>query len=228
MQFTAHRDDSAVSATRSRSRGAGHFILSSEHEEHSQPTSNTHSLDGPIHTLCKIIDVVVGSAAEAEIGAGYLNGQAVVPIAVTLAEMGHPQGPTPMQVDNTTSEGFANGTMKQKRSKAMDMRWYWLQDRVRQKQFLVYFCPGKDNLADPFTKHHTPAHIKQVKPKFLLTTEQLAYKVIHHLVRGCVNSGSVRPPTVRPHAPNPHTQAGFTANNKIVIAPRKWNNRLAH
>ena len=97
------------------------------------------TLNGPIHTICKIIDVVVGSAAEAEIGAGYLNGQDAVPIITTLTELGHPQPPTPIQVDNTTAEGFANGTMKQKRSKAMDMRWYWLQDRVRQGQVLLYF-----------------------------------------------------------------------------------------
>ena len=60
---------------------------------------------------------VMGSAAEAEIGATYINGQEYVPILTTLAKMGHPQPPTPMQVDNSTAEGFANRTIKQKRSK---------------------------------------------------------------------------------------------------------------
>jgi hypothetical protein len=85
--------------------------------------------------MCKIIDVVVGLAAEAKIGAGYLNGQDAVPIITTLTELGHPQPPTPIQVDNTTAEAFANKTMKQKRSKAMDMRWHWLKCRARQRQF---------------------------------------------------------------------------------------------
>jgi hypothetical protein len=71
--------------------------------------------------MCKIINVVAGSAAEAEIGAGYINGQDAVPIVNTLRELGHPQPPTPIQIDNTTAEGFANGTMKQKRSKAIDI-----------------------------------------------------------------------------------------------------------
>jgi hypothetical protein len=53
--------------------------------------------------MCKIIDVVIGSTAEAEIGAGYLNGQDAVPIINTLTELGHPQPPTPMQVDTTTA-----------------------------------------------------------------------------------------------------------------------------
>ena len=88
-------------------------------------------------------------------------------MVTSLKEMGHDQAPIPIQVDNTTADGFANGTMKQKHSKAMDMRWYWLIDRVSQKQILIYYRPGIDNLADPFSKHHTPAHIAAMKPKNL-------------------------------------------------------------
>ena len=55
---------------------------------------------------------VMGSVAEAKIGATYLNGQESVPIRTTLAEMGHPQPPTPMQVDNPNDKGFANRTIK--------------------------------------------------------------------------------------------------------------------
>ena len=66
---------------------------------------------------------VMGSVAEAEIGDTYLNGQESVPIRSTLAKMGHPQPHTPMQVDNSTAKGFANRTIKQKCSKAIDMRF---------------------------------------------------------------------------------------------------------
>jgi hypothetical protein len=44
--------------------------------------------------------------------------------------MGHPQPSTPIQVDNTTAVGFANDTMKQKRPKAIDMRFYWVKCRT--------------------------------------------------------------------------------------------------
>jgi hypothetical protein len=40
--------------------------------------------------MCKTIDVVVGSATEAKIGAGYINGKDAVPIVNTLDELGHP------------------------------------------------------------------------------------------------------------------------------------------
>jgi hypothetical protein len=184
MTLYVHSDASYLSESRARSRAAGHLFLSSKPLDPNKHPATIPTLNGPIHTMCKIIDVVVGSAAEAEIGAGYLNGQDAVPIITTLRELGHPQPPIPIQVDNPTSEGFANSTMKQKRSKAMDMRWYWLRDRVRQGQLLVYFRPGKSNLAEPFTKHHTPAHIQEMIPKFVRTntTEYLAQMVIHHLV----------------------------------------------
>jgi hypothetical protein len=113
----------------------------------------------------KIIDVVVGLAAEAKIGAGYLNCQDAVPIITSHTRLGHPQPPTPMQVDNTTAKGFANGTMIEKKSKAMDMRWHWLKCRACQGQFLVYYRPGKENLADPFTINHTPAHLDVMTPR---------------------------------------------------------------
>jgi hypothetical protein len=34
----------------------------------------------------------------------------------------------------------------------MDMRFFWLRDRVAQQQFVVEHIPGKHNVADFFTK----------------------------------------------------------------------------
>jgi hypothetical protein len=65
-----------------------------------------------------------------------------------------------METDNTTVAGYSNGTIKQKRTKAMDMRFYWIKDRVKQGQFNVYWGPGFQKLADYFTKHRSPAHHK--------------------------------------------------------------------
>jgi hypothetical protein len=50
-----------------------------------------------------------------------------------LIEMGHPQPPTPIRTDNTFARGIVTGTIKQKRSKAIDMGFYWLKDRYQQK-----------------------------------------------------------------------------------------------
>ena len=50
-------------------------------------------------------------AAEAELGALFLNCQEAVLICITLEEMGHSQPPTPVQVDNSTALGIATGTI---------------------------------------------------------------------------------------------------------------------
>ena len=67
-------------------------------------------------------------------------------------QQGHKQPATPIITDNNTASGIINGIFKQYRSKAIDMRFYWLGDRFKQGQFKVYWESGKKNLADSFTK----------------------------------------------------------------------------
>ena len=81
--------------------------------------------------------------------------------------MGYPQPPTPIQVDNSTAYGIANDNIKIQRSKAIDMRFYWVRDRIDQNQFKVYWRPGKTNLADYVTKHHTSTHHRLMRPIYL-------------------------------------------------------------
>ena len=189
MILHVQSDASYLSAPRARSRAGGFFFLSSHPVDPSIAPTEVPTLNGPIHTVCKIMKNVVGSAAEAEIGAAYINCQEAVPMRTTLEELGHPQPSTPVQLDNSTASGFANDTIKQKRSKAIDMRYYWLQDRVLLGEFLVYWRPGSENIADYLTKHHSPAHHRLMRGIYLYNpTEQLAANVISCLLRGCVNS----------------------------------------
>jgi hypothetical protein len=67
---------------------------------------------------------IVSSAAEANMGGLFHNGKDGCPIHICLEELGHPQPPMPIKTDNTTANGIANDTIKQKWSKAMDMRFY--------------------------------------------------------------------------------------------------------
>ena len=75
----------------------------------------------------------MASTAEEELGALFLNCQEAVPIRIALEEMGQSQPTTPVQVDNSTALGTATGTIKQRKSKATDMRFYWIRDRKNQK-----------------------------------------------------------------------------------------------
>ena len=47
---------------------------------------------------------------------------------------------------------LANANINAKRSKAMDMRFFWIVDRIRQGQFKTLHLAGILNLADFFTK----------------------------------------------------------------------------
>jgi hypothetical protein len=82
---------------------------------------------------------MIALAAESEVGACFQNAQSGAPLRVILTELGHIQPETPLRTDNSTSLGILNETIKQKRSKAMNMRYKWLTDIVRQKQFDVYW-----------------------------------------------------------------------------------------
>ena len=114
----------------------------------SKPPTTRPRLNGPIHFISRIMSSAMGSAAEAEIGAPYLNGQEAVPVRTFLLELGHPQPANPIQVDNSTADGFANDTIKQKLSKSINMRFYWICDCTSQGQFLIYWQPDITNLGN--------------------------------------------------------------------------------
>jgi hypothetical protein len=166
MQLHEHSDASYHSESQARSRAGGFYFLDGKDDP--RPEAPPPPLNGPIHILCEILKNVMSSAAEAELGALFRNGQEGYAIRNTLEEMGHKQlGPTPIQTDNSTAEGIANDTVKAKRSKAMDMRFYWIRDRVKQGQFRVHWKPGDDNKADYHTKHHPPSHHIQERSTYL-------------------------------------------------------------
>jgi hypothetical protein len=120
-------------------------------------------LNGSILNVTSVIKNVVASAEESEVGACFHNAQSGAPLRVTLVELGHIQPPTPLRTDISTTFGILNETIKQKRSKSMDMRYHWLTNRVRQKQFDVYWRPGREHLGDYHTKNHSAQHHKYMR-----------------------------------------------------------------
>ena len=129
--------------------------------------------NGAIHVIAKMTKNVVSSAAEAEIAGIFTNAKEAVPIKLTLEEMGHPQPPTEITTDDMTASGTLNKTFKQTRSKAIDMNCHWARDRIAPKQFKLKWERGIDDLADHFTKHHSPAHHKKMRPIHLQCIKEL-------------------------------------------------------
>ena len=132
MVLWVHSNASYLSLPKARSRAGGMHFLSNKPPSPHDPTNFEPTLNGIVYVVCKILRNIMASASEAELGALFLNCQEAVPICITLEEMGYSQPPTPVQVDNSTELGIATGTFKQRKSKAMDMRFYWIRDRKNQ------------------------------------------------------------------------------------------------
>jgi hypothetical protein len=156
MILHIHSDASYLSVSNARSRLGSLFFLGNK-----SPEQDT--LNGSIINVAAVIKNVVASAAKSEVGACFHNAQSGAPLRVTLTELGHTQPPMPLRTYNSTAFGILNEKIKQKRSKAMNMRYHWLTDRVRQKQFDVYWRPGRENLGDYHTKHHSAQHHKDMR-----------------------------------------------------------------
>ena len=115
----------------------------------------------------KIIKLVASSAAEAELGAIFVNTKEARILWLTLQELGHPQPQTPIHGNNTTVIGILNNMIKQQRSLAMEMQYYWLLYQMAPQYFKFYYQPDLENLADYHTKHHLWQIHQNVQPYYI-------------------------------------------------------------
>jgi hypothetical protein len=75
----------------------------------------------------------------------------------------------------------------------MDMRYHWLTDRILKKQFEIYWRPGRENLGDYHTKHHSEQHHKYMRGLILHQANSL------QVLRGCVKILLLPQPQLRAH-----------------------------
>ena len=160
MQLHIDSNAAYLVAPKPKSRVAGYFYLSN--------TSSQPTLNAPIHIEYTLLKHVVSSAAEAETGALFHNAKTAIHIRKMLETLGHHQQPIRIKTDNSTAEAYCNKTLKEKRSKSWDMRWWRLQDKIKNKEFHVYWDKGKNNYADYHTKHFPPSYHQQIRPTYVL------------------------------------------------------------
>ena len=89
---------------------------------------------------------MVASADKSEVGDILHNDKTTVPLCITLNEISFPLPPNPIKTDNSAVEGTLTANVRQKRSKAMDTRFYWMKYRLKQKYLFVYWKPGSQNM----------------------------------------------------------------------------------
>jgi hypothetical protein len=126
--------------------------------------------NGAVLNILQIIRVVMSSAAEAKLGALFINAKTAVSMQCTLEEMGHLQMRTPIQTNNSAAHALLSNKIATKALKAMDMRFHWLRCHKAQDQYRFYWRPGTQNLVDYWTKHHPASHHKAFWPQILTSS----------------------------------------------------------
>ena len=102
-----------------------------------------------------ILQNVLTSSMESELGALFRNTQEGVCIRNILIKMGHSQPPTIIITDTQAKKSVANETAKQKRSKEIIMKIHWIRDRTRRVEVYIKWKRGGNSLTDYFTRHYS-------------------------------------------------------------------------
>ena len=89
---------------------------------------DSNQSNGAIMVMSTIMRNIISLVEEAECGALLYNSKELKALRTTLREMGHTQQATEIITDKSTSDGIMRETIKQKRTKSMDIRFYWVCD----------------------------------------------------------------------------------------------------
>jgi hypothetical protein len=186
MIMNVHSDASYLSKFDAQSRSWGHFSMG-----WSLKDSDPIRLNGSFFTLCAILRFVVASAAEAKLGTLFLNCKEGMLFCLTLEELGHLQSKTPIHCDSATTVVIANNTVKRQQSCSMEMRYFWVCDKVAKDAYDVKWHPGHENLVDYQSKHHPVAHHTAVHPVYIHKVNLplvLPRAIRHSTLKGCVGT----------------------------------------
>ena len=149
MILKCHSDASFGSSSGFRSRSGGIYYFGNKHD---------NMINGPVQILSSIQKTISASVAEAEYIALFDNGQNVLAIANTLLAITYPAQVPTIYTDNECAVNMANDDIKQRRTKAIDMRYHWTRHQIREQKLIIKWIQASDNLADFFTKA-LPTHL---------------------------------------------------------------------
>jgi hypothetical protein len=108
MILNMHSDASYLSAPNARNRVSRYFFLGL------LPKPNMPiKLNGAINVICSMLCFVAASAAQAKLGALFHNAKEAKVLRITpIEELGHRQPSSPIHIDNSTTVGIVNNTIK--------------------------------------------------------------------------------------------------------------------
>jgi hypothetical protein len=168
MVLAIHSDALYLSKPEFQSRVGGHMFMARK--------DNIPFNNGVVLNILQIIQAVISSTAEAELGALFINEKPAVSMCQALAELSHPQPHMSMHTNNATAHALLTNKILPKEVMAMDMCFHWQRYHNAQGQFCYYWRPDTQNLADYFTKHHPTSHHKSVCPTNITSLNNQKYR----------------------------------------------------
>jgi hypothetical protein len=149
MILKCHSDASYGSEPGFRSRSGGIYYFGNKDDD---------MINAPFQVLAAVQKTISASVMEAEYIALFENGQNVIAACNTLLTIGYPKQTVTIFTDNACAVHMANDELKPRRTKALDMRYHWTRQQVRDGNLIIKWIQGADNLADFFTKA-LPVHL---------------------------------------------------------------------
>jgi hypothetical protein len=107
----------------------------------------------PVHAKSVKQKIVTKSSTEAEMVATSDSANQSLHMRRFLEEQGHVQGPVLMYQDNVSCMALINkGRSNSERTRHMDIRYFWLAERVKNKEVKLIHLRTEDMCANILTK----------------------------------------------------------------------------
>ena len=107
MRLIIHSDASFLVEWYAKSNYGGYFYLG-----WNQNDNEPQQINGAVDVSASLLPLIAVSVAEAELEGTFYNAKKGKILRLTLEEMGWKQGPTTIFVDNNTTSGIFNSTIK--------------------------------------------------------------------------------------------------------------------
>lgn len=121
---------------------------------------------GPISWLSQKQSIVAQSTAEAEYVTMWSAAKQAVWLCRFLNELGlYCSEPLTIFGDNQAAITMSKNPVNFKRSKHIDVKYYFVRQCVDNGETLIIYCPTEEMLADPLTKALPKVHFEYLRSK---------------------------------------------------------------
>eukprot|EP00957_Ditylum_brightwellii_P102302 7798975-Ditylum_brightwellii.AAC.1 len=115
-----HSDVLFLLEAKAQSCAGGYFYMENK---------NDNKKNGLFLIILDILCNAMASVAEAELGALFVDSKKVMALRTMFGELGYKQLPMLIQADNSTAHSIINRNIRNCKSKAIGMCFYWVQYR---------------------------------------------------------------------------------------------------